>query len=72
MSRLDGTLTEIWLRHDIGGLILRAPIGLACCFSRLAGRGIWNGRIKKGACVKLVFFQHPYAKLCLLVNGWEQ
>jgi hypothetical protein len=59
MSRLDGTLTEIWLRHDIGGLILRAPIGLACCFSRLAGRGHLERPYQKGACVKLVFFQHP-------------
>ena len=69
MSRLDGTLTEIWLRHDIGGLILRAPIGLACCFSRLAGRGHLERPYQKGSMCQTCLLSAPLRKI-MLAREW--
>jgi hypothetical protein len=69
--RLDGTLTEIWLRHASWGLDPLRTIGLAGCFSRLAGKGIWHGRIKREHVSELVFFQAPNAKFVLACVGWE-
>jgi hypothetical protein len=69
MSGLTARLLIIWLRHDMCGLDLLRTIGLAGRFSRLARKGHLARPYQKGACVRLVFFRAPNAKLCLLGNN---